>query len=1248
MKDEGGKLVFGAGIDNDQLARDAQRSMNILRGIGGTAETEGKKMDTMATGFTKGLAAIGSGVAVIALGKQILDTTAKFEKFGIVLKNTLGDAKGGAALDMIAKFAATTPFQLDEVTAAFIKMANQGFTPTWDELTKLGDVASATGKSFDQLTEAILDAQTGQFERLKEFGIKASAGNGKVTFSFKEQQTTVDMTNSAIRAYILSLGDLEGVQGANAKISESLTGKISNLEDQLAAMFNTIGKSNSGILYAGVNGVASLIGNYEMIGKVLIGLVATYGTYRAALIIATATSNGYTVAELLQYRALVMAEFAQNLLNKTMLKNPYVLAATLIMGVVSALLIFAHSSDEAAKSQERLGEVNNETQQNISYEVGKLEDLKEILNDSTKSYKIRMAALKDIQAIVPEYHASLTTEGVLIKNNSSALDAYVKKLELTARQQVLSTKLAAANLDKTEYIDGLGKDKSKFLATKNALAFDQSGTLTVERAAYDNGLTAVAFHAIDGKIKELNKVTDLYEGELKAVTEEMLAVKSDVITPPPLANETASQKRIAEAKERTKLKNDADQSALSLANKAQQDKITAMAEGDLKELEQMKLDHKVKIDEIAAQQAELLAKYQELSDKEYLAKGGKDGKGGKGANPTKVSLSTEQIGVFTLMTDSENTNYDNKQKAQFDKILADYATFTEKRNKIIAEADAKVQQLKNKNVGGIYDGNIKEVQTQSEELLNNLDAEYAKKSLDYQNFIEKLAKMKLDELSALLTIGQESLGSGTMSPEESAVLRQEILALQERIRELTNKPTSTDKKDTIKSLNDINEAARNIIDSFQDLDATSKAVLNGMVTIGSGVVSVMKTLDGVTKASFAAMNAAEQASVILAVASAILQVYNAIKQAIDAIITGNDAWKEKTRAIAQERYLGELQYFESLRAEYEWAQKIGEAKLDYIAREGAALKVQAAENKSEQDKLWGKLQGSTYTGTKKGWHKEEGMGGYGYGNYEGAVSLAGKTYEEIALLSEKGLLSKDAEAYYQALKKAKAEGKDIEQMTLDYLESVKETFTGTTRSGIVDSIIEGFKAGKRSAADFADTFKKLMQGAVLAALSLFVSDEINDWFDLFASYSKSGGELTEEEQKDLKIKWDAIIADTDKKAKALKEVTGIDITDTSSSSSTSGSSSNFSAMSQDTGDELNGRFTALQVSGVNIENLLGQLVGASFNVDANLNIAAIKLTEMRDIALDSYWQLTDISKNTKPLLEMNDRLDKIIKNTQNI
>jgi len=382
-----GAIGFKVGLDNSQLASDSAKTKALLRGIGDTGTAQGSRIGSAfnaASGMV-GMMAMGAVGSIGLLGKTILDTTAKFEKFGIVLKNTLGETKGADALNMIANFAATTPFQLDEVTGAFIKMANQGFVPTRNEMVKLGDLASSTGKSFDQLAEAILDANTGQFERLKEFGIKASQNGDRVTFSFKEQKTTVENTNTAIQKYLLSLGDMKGIAGANEKISASLTGQMSNLGDKVAAMFNQIGTSNKGFLYAAVGGASTLIENYETVGETIKVLIGIYGVYKVAVMAVAYAENikAATVARNLaietQYAAIMATKGATTMamMGKTaasivmdeakaaailqvnaaemklaatskasMLANPYVLAAMAVAALGSAIYkLINHQTD---------------------------------------------------------------------------------------------------------------------------------------------------------------------------------------------------------------------------------------------------------------------------------------------------------------------------------------------------------------------------------------------------------------------------------------------------------------------------------------------------------------------------------------------------------------------------------------------------------------------------------------------------------------------------------------------------------------------------------------------------------------------------------------------------------------------------------------------------------------------------------------------------------------------------------------
>lgn len=208
-----------------------------------------KTGDALSSSFGKATTVVKGFLALKVVGylkdiiSNAIETRKEFAKYEAVLRNTFqSQEKAAKSMSMLKKLAQETPYSLQEITEAYIKMVNRGIVPTEQEIIKLGDLASSQGKSLDQLIEALLDAQTGEFERLKEFGIKANKENDKVKFSFKGVATEVKFTEKAISDYLYSLGDIEGVQGGMAVQMEELEGKYSNFGDTLDALFNTIGK----------------------------------------------------------------------------------------------------------------------------------------------------------------------------------------------------------------------------------------------------------------------------------------------------------------------------------------------------------------------------------------------------------------------------------------------------------------------------------------------------------------------------------------------------------------------------------------------------------------------------------------------------------------------------------------------------------------------------------------------------------------------------------------------------------------------------------------------------------------------------------------------------------------------------------------------------------------------------------------------------------------------------------------------
>lgn len=227
VRDEFGKFVPGA-----KKAEAAFGSLgNAAKSVGGA------------------IAAYFTVTALIDFGKQVIAVTSEFQKFQAVLTNTLGSQTAAAvAMQKISDFAAKTNFSVKELTEAYVKFANRGIKLSTEELRKLADLANSTGKSFDQLTEAVLDSFTGENERLKEFGIIAKKTGETTQFTFKGITTEVKNTDEAVKAYLLSLGDLEGVSGSTAAISATLGGQISNLGDAFDQLFVTIGTGSNGVL----------------------------------------------------------------------------------------------------------------------------------------------------------------------------------------------------------------------------------------------------------------------------------------------------------------------------------------------------------------------------------------------------------------------------------------------------------------------------------------------------------------------------------------------------------------------------------------------------------------------------------------------------------------------------------------------------------------------------------------------------------------------------------------------------------------------------------------------------------------------------------------------------------------------------------------------------------------------------------------------------------------------------------------
>lgn len=213
--------------------------------------------------------------------------------------------------------------------------------------------------------------------------------------------------------------------------------------------------------------------------------------------------------------------------------NPFVAIATTVAAAATGLYIYAQRTSAAARRQKELVVMNREAEKSISEEKNKLDALRKVLEDSKEPYEKRKAALEDIQSIVPEYHASLTEEGVLINNNTQALDGYVEKLLLTAKQQAANAKLQEALAQRSEWIQKNGSDAMKFKNLEWEINDPVNMDKSVEELAAVNGISPTAYRVWVTQKKRLDDNVRYYEQMMQDYTSQLLAIndKYKTITP---------------------------------------------------------------------------------------------------------------------------------------------------------------------------------------------------------------------------------------------------------------------------------------------------------------------------------------------------------------------------------------------------------------------------------------------------------------------------------------------------------------------------------------------------------------------------------------------------------------------------------------------------------------------------------------------------------------------------------------------
>lgn len=204
--------------------------------------------------------------------KSIVSVNKEFESLSGSLKTVTGSAEGAKeAFAMIETFAIETPYQLDEIVEAFIRLKALGLDPSKAALTSYGNTASAFGKNILDFTDAVASAVMYNFKSLRSFGIQARVEGETVQFTFQGVTTEVAKNAKAIESYLKSIGDVN-FAGAMAEQMNTMGGTMSNIEDAFDKLARSVGENglNTALkdvltqfndMIGGADDAAKIIGN---------------------------------------------------------------------------------------------------------------------------------------------------------------------------------------------------------------------------------------------------------------------------------------------------------------------------------------------------------------------------------------------------------------------------------------------------------------------------------------------------------------------------------------------------------------------------------------------------------------------------------------------------------------------------------------------------------------------------------------------------------------------------------------------------------------------------------------------------------------------------------------------------------------------------------------------------------------------------------------------------------------------------
>lgn len=401
-----------------QQQAEARLSVKKLRDEYTLYKNDGKQVvetnEGIAISWKKALAVIGGAGVLKALGSEMIRVRGEFQSMQTAIETMVGEDIAGQLIPQIKELAKISPLTMSDMVGAekmmlgfniqaedtikylkAISDISMGESSKFNSLTLAFSQMSAAGKLIGQDLNQMINAGFNPLQIISEktgksiATLKDEMSKGAVSAEMV-QQAFIDATSAGGKFYNMS---------ENA--SKTINGQLSMMQDALDSVFNELGIKSESVIMDGIQMTTSLIQNYETVGKVLAGLVVTYGTYRTAVMLVTAAENGHSAATMVMRGRILLAQKAQALLNATMLKNPYVLLATVAIGAASAIWALSKRTTEAQEVQERYNASKENTIRKEEAHRQEIQRLISVASDEVEATANRNGAIEALKKAYP-------------------------------------------------------------------------------------------------------------------------------------------------------------------------------------------------------------------------------------------------------------------------------------------------------------------------------------------------------------------------------------------------------------------------------------------------------------------------------------------------------------------------------------------------------------------------------------------------------------------------------------------------------------------------------------------------------------------------------------------------------------------------------------------------------------------------------------------------------------------------------